>query len=163
VTSKEATKFVEQGKAVWILYRKDGEMQIDGNMIWMPVVKERVPRVDMISKADMERAVIGSELRSGHYRYNRLKQKFEVIRTIPEGMTKEEWQTDAECHGMILWSRIQCGRTRTIVRNGLERCEGNWGVPLDDKSYTIRAHRKDPFHGRSLFSFSPDERTSGGH
>jgi hypothetical protein len=182
VGTKEATRFVEQGKAVWALYRKDGEMQIDERMIWMPVVKERVPRVDMISRADVERAYIGSELRSGHYVYDRKKQKFVVIGTMPEGINKAEWAADAEaevkheknirkkfsqdieeCHGMILWSRIQCGRTRTVVRNGLERCEGKWGIPLDDKSYTIRAERKDPFEGRSLLPFSPESRTFGGH
>lgn len=54
-TRYEAEQLIETGRAEPIWKYKDRRMQIDDNCIWM-AQQVKVPRIDLISKADIERA-----------------------------------------------------------------------------------------------------------
>lgn len=154
VTSAEATEFVDCGWAVWLLKVKKSSIIPDEKRIWMPVVRERVPRVDLISRADIERAFIGSEKQSIHYAYNRTTQKFEVIKAIPEDMTEKEWLEDA---------RKEIEFEQRIRRQYKKYIEGCHDITMQFRAKLIAPFRPDPFEGRVLFSFNSDQRTCGGH
>lgn len=159
VSVAEATEFVASGWAVWILRfkRVRGEVRLNESggedQIWIRVVRERVPRVDLISRADIERSVLGSEKKSKHYRYNREKQRYEVITEVPEGYTKKQWMEDAE--NEVKFER----RIRKQYSQYIQQCHD---LTLGFRSRLVVPFQPDPFEGRTLFSFSKDERTVGG-
>lgn len=155
----EATEYVGRGWAVWILQfkRKKGEVILNEEVstkVWMPVVRERVPRVDLISRADIERSVIGSEQKSRHYKFNPVSKRFEIIKEVPEGMTEKEWIKDATDE-INFERRIRKQYTRYI-----NEC---YKVAMDARAELIVPFRPDPFEGRTLFPFNVDQRTQGGH
>jgi hypothetical protein len=159
-TSAEATEFVKEGAAVWVLKfeRKRGEVVLNdkwhGREIWRRVVRERVPRVDLISRADIERAFIGSEVRSKHFIFNKVSKKFEPIRVIPEGMTKKDWMEDA-----LKEAKFE-KRIRDQFRQYIDECHK---VTMDFRAKLIVPFQEDPFEGRTIFAFGSEQRTEGGY
>lgn len=159
VSSAEATQFVSYGWAVWILQfrRRKGEVVLNDEVekkIMMPVVRSRVPRVDLISRADIERAYIGSEKKTRHFVFNPIKQKFVRVQVVPEGMTKREWMMEAEEE--VKFER----RIRKQYQQYIDDCHQ---VTLDARFALMVPFIPDPFEGRTIFSFSPEMRTAGGH
>lgn len=157
ISVAEATEYVGRAWAVWILKfrRKKGELILNDGAItelWMPVNRERVPRVDLISRADIERATIGSERSSDHYRWNAVAKKFEVIDEVPEGMTKKEWIEDAKKE--IKFEK----RIRKQYSAYINECHE---VAMNARAALMVPFRPDPFEGRTIFSFGVDQRTPG--
>jgi len=155
VTTAEATEYVGRGWAVWILQfrRRKGEVVLNDEVstkIWMPVVRERVPRVDLISRADIERAVIGSEKKSKHFKFNSVTKRYEVIKAVPEGMSEKEWIRDALDE--INFER----RIRRQYRQYIEDCHD---VAMEARAALIRPFVPDPFEGRTIFTFGVNQRT----
>jgi hypothetical protein len=152
ITLYEADEQVGCGQAIWVLKIKRGAVIPDESQVWMPIVREKVPRIDLITKADIERCYIGSERKSKHYVFNKSKKKFVVIRTIPEGMTKKEWDEDAQ---------EEINFERRFRKQFKEYIEGCHAVTMEARAKLIVPFKPDPFDGRTLF-FTPDERTAGG-
>ena len=155
VTSWEATSFVAQGWAVWILQfkKRKGEVVLNDEVstkIWMPVVRERVPRVDLISRADIERAFIGSEKKTKHTKFNHITQRFETVKEPPEGFTAKQWATD-EAEEVNFERRI-----RRQYRKYIEECHK---VAMDARAELIVPFRPDPFEGRTIFGFGSNQQT----
>jgi hypothetical protein len=153
VSVADATEFVKSGWAVWVLKSLKRGIVVDEHKIWMPIVRSKVPRVDLISRADVERAFIGSDHQSKHYVYNRLTKRYVVIQAIPEGMTKKQWQADAEKE--IKFER----RIRKQFSQYINDCHS---VTMDSRAELMAPFKEDPFAGRVLFPFSKDQRTVGG-
>jgi hypothetical protein len=151
ITMYAADQFVESGKATRTFKLLARGLQKDENQIWMPVVRERVPRVDLISRSDMERAYIGSNQKSRHHQYNPRTKKFEVIRTVPEGLTLGQWLLKAEEE--VQFER----RIRKQYKQYIDQCHD---VTMAARSELIVPFRVDPFEGRTLFSFAKEQRTS---
>lgn len=57
-TFHDADDLVDSGKAVRIHKIKKGALKADDLQIWKPVVREKVPRIDLITRPDIERAYI---------------------------------------------------------------------------------------------------------
>lgn len=155
VSVAEATSFVAQGWAVWILQfkRKRGEVVLNDEVstkIWMPVVRERVPRVDLISRADIERATIGSDKLSQHSKFNPVTNRFEPIKEPPIGVTAKEWAEDAAEE--VNFER----RIRRQYRRYIEACHQ---VTMDARAELMAPFRPDPFEGRTIFSFGKCQQT----
>ena len=150
----EADQFVELGKAMRTFKLLVRGLVKDENQIWMPVVTPRVPRVDLISKADIERATLGSTRKSKHHQYNPRTKKFEVIRTIPHGLTLSEWLAQADEE--VKFER----RIRNQYKQYINQCHA---VTMEARAKLMVPFRRDPFEGRTLFSFVKDQRTVGGH
>ena len=144
----EATEFVTRGQAVWLLKKKSGAVVPDEN-IWMPVNRERVPRVDLVTRSDIERAYTGSERRSRHHRFDAVLQRFIRI-AAPEGVTKDDWKKDAE-EEIKFEKRIRLQYSRYI--------QDVHDLYMENRAKLIVPFRPDPFEGRCLF-FSNDQRTS---
>ena len=66
VTQRDAVELVEEGVAENVWRVKKGRIDIDLNMIWMSQQRQ-VPRVDMITKADIERAYVDETESSMEY------------------------------------------------------------------------------------------------
>lgn len=159
VSVAEATEFEARGWAVWILQfkRRKGEVVLNDEVstkIWMPVVRERVPRVDLISRADVERAYIGSERKSSHYKYFPVLKMHLVVQGAPEGKTLKEWLKEAEEEKNFE------ARIRRQFYRYIEDCHE---LTMDFRAKLLVPFQPDPFEGRVLFPFSPDQRTMGGH
>lgn len=150
ITMYAADEIVANGKAMRTFKLLARGLVKDENQVWMPVITPRVPRVDLISRADIERAFIGSTRKSKHYQYNSKTQRFEVIRTIPEGTTLGEWLLRAEEE--VQFER----RIRNQYRQYIDQCHE---VTMDARAKLIVPFRPDPFEGRTLFSFFKDQRT----
>jgi hypothetical protein len=158
VTVGEATEFVEQGRAVWILQfrRRKGEVVLNEEVstkIWLRVEEPRVPRVDMISKADVERAFIGSERKSAHYIFNPIKKKFVTVRTLPKGFTAKDWAEEAEEE-----NKFEKNHKERFIRY-IEDCHD---ISMGFRAQLMVPFSPDPFEGRVLFPFGPETRTFGG-
>lgn len=169
VSSQEATEFVSYGWAVWVLQfrRRKGEVVLNDEVdkkILMPVLKNKVPRVDMISRADIERSIIGSEKKSRHYMFNPIKKKFVRINVVPENMSKQDWLDEAAEE--VKFER----RIRKEFSQYISECHN---VTLEARAKLIVNFRDDPWAmydkkgelcaGPALFPFGPDMRTAGGH
>lgn len=155
VSVADATEFEAQGWAVWILQfkRKKGEIVLNDEVstkIWMPVVRERVPRVDMISRSDIERAYVGSEKVSAHHKYNPITRKFMVVRTVPEDKTLKEWLAEAQKEEKFE------RHIRSQFQEYIEECHS---VTLNARAELMVPFSPDPFEGRCLFPFAKDQRT----
>jgi predicted Holliday junction resolvase-like endonuclease len=142
---------------VWILrFRRDKGRVVLNNeavsSIWMPVERERVPRIDLISRADIERSIFGSERKSKHYRYNSYKKRFETV-THQVGLSKKEWQDDLKSEEQFE------RRIRKQYQQYIDECHR---VAMEARAELMAPFRPDPFEGRCLFLFH-DERTAGGH
>lgn len=153
ITLTEATESVACGQAVWLLKVKKQAVIPDEKRIWMPIVREKVPRVDLISRPDIERAVIGSERISKHYQYNPRSKRYVMIRIVPEGMTKTEWMEDAKKE--IAFEK----RIRSQYQKYIEECHK---IYMDNRAKLMVPFKPDPFEGRTLFTFANDQRTFGG-
>ena len=146
ITLHQADDLVGNGEALWVLKTENGALVQDETQIYMPR-RVRVPRVDLISRADIERAYIGSENKCRHHVYNPIKKKFVVKQTIPENMTKQQWLEDAE-------KEIQHERRiRKQYRVYIEECHK---VTMDERAKLIRPFQPDPFEGRTIFAFGPE-------
>ena len=153
-SSREVTEAVAVGQAVWILKLKKGAVIPDENQAWMAIERVKVPRVDLVSRADIERSVIGSERKSRHFMYNRILQKYVRVNVIPEGLTKAEW--DKEALDEIKFEK----RIKSQYSLYIELIHDLY---MDNRKKLIVPFREDPFKGRTLFAFAPDQRTVGGH
>ena len=112
VTKMCADEMWKNSYAQQVLKKKDGKIEPVEDMIWCKfwtTAKSKIARIDMIPKADIERAFVD------------LKKESQIL--------------IEEVNLMLLKARA------ALI------------VPF----------RRDPFEGRCLFSFSPDERTPGGH
>ena len=159
VSAADATEWVGRGWAVWILQfkRRKGEVVLNDEVstkIWMPVERSRVQRVDLISRSDVERAYIGSEKKSKHYKYNRDLKRYVSIRTIPEGMNVKQWHDD-EKQEVKFEKRI-----RSQYSDYIEEVHELY---MGFRAKLIVPFIPDPFEGRCLFSFNSDQRTVGGY
>jgi hypothetical protein len=152
ISSVEATAAVANGEAIWLLKVKK-QAVIPSNMLWMPVERVRVPRVDMVSRADMERAYTGSERPSKHWKFDKELQKYVKV-PAPEGVSKEDWEKDAQ-EEIKFEQRIQ--------KQNSEYIESVHQLYLDFRKKLFRKFTPDPFEGRSLFLDFSDQRTQGGH
>jgi hypothetical protein len=157
VTVAEATEFVGDGRAVWILrFRRDkGRVVLNDEAvcsIWMPVERERVPRIDLISRADIERSIFGSERKSKHYQYDPSKKRFESL-SQPKGMSRKDWLDDLKAEEAFE------RKIRREYANYIDECHR---VAMEARAELMAPFRPDPFEGRCLFLFH-DERTAGGH
>jgi hypothetical protein len=56
LSTNKAQEFIDQGKAIFIYGIKRHKLYIDETQILLPVEKRQTPRVDLITKADIERA-----------------------------------------------------------------------------------------------------------
>lgn len=151
-TLYQADEFVANGWAIWIVKVKKGAVIPDESRIWMPVVRERVPRIDLIAKADIERSVIGSERKSKHFVYDSSRRKFVKVGTIPDGMTRQDWMMDYQREEAF---------ERHIRKQYSQYIQECFLVAMQARKELIAPFRKDPFEGRALFNFS-DQRTAGG-
>ena len=149
ISVSDATEFVARGTAVWLLKVKKNAIIPDDGAVWMPVERERVPRVDLITRSDIERAVTGSERRSRHHRFDSVLQRF-VRLAPPDGTTKEEWRKDAE---------EEVKFERRIRKQYSFYIEEIHDMYMENRAKLIVPFRPDPFEGRCLF-FSNDQRTS---
>ena len=65
VTEEQAKIYIEQGKAFKVYKPKDkrplDDKRVDHYQIVMPVTKSQTPRVDLITKADIERAYVDGQ------------------------------------------------------------------------------------------------------
>jgi hypothetical protein len=154
ITMYAADQFVESGKATRTFKLLARGLQKDENQIWMPIVRERVPRVDLISRSDMERAYIGSNQKSRHHQYNPSTKKFEVIRTVPEGLTLGQWLLKAEEE--VQFER----RIRKQYKQYIDQCHD---VTMNARAELIVPFQRDPFEGRTIFSFGNEQRTAGSY
>ena len=137
-----AKEALANGSAMPIYKVKGDSVQIDENCIWMPIVRERVPRIDLITKADIERSVIGSERKSKFYRFNRDARRFERIMTPPEGTTLVDWLVGLD-------EEIRLERQfRKRFKQYIEEC--HW-ITLEARAELMAPFRPDPFEGRPLF------------
>jgi hypothetical protein len=156
ITFREAIDLCDSGHALWAFKTKNHEvercepdpprrnslgMPIRGALghIWRPVVVGKVPRIDLITKADIERAYVdltGTSIK-----------KIEMIHEM-----------HMEARALLFYGlRLEDGE---IVDNkdGVPHLAGNQrkvGVPIQGVPDAIN----DPQEGRCLFPFSPDERT----
>jgi len=149
ITVSTATEYVQTGRAVWLL-KKHKDAVIPDDHIWMPVLRERVPRVDLVTRSDIERAFTGSERKSRHWVYNRLSRRYVRVQTVPEGLTKAEWQREAEEE--VKFER----RIRSQYKNYIDEVHNLY---MENRAKLIVPFRPDPFEGRCLF-FSADQRTN---
>ena len=159
ISVSEATEYEQDGRAVWILkfIRRKGEVILNPdqtfNAVWMPIVRERVPRVDLITRADIERGYIGSEKRSKHWIFNQTLKKFVRVGTIPEGMTKQEWIKDG-FEEEAFERKIRRQYEQYINECGKLLIEGRRKILT-----TYWPEPFDPFRGQPIFVFGPDNRT----
>lgn len=145
---KDAYTLVVDQQAIW-LWKSDpdrkGYALQDQTQIYLSKRRERVPRVDLPVKADIERAYIGSERKSEHDYYDPIRQKYVIRRTIPEGMTTKSWAEHGQ-EEVAYEARIRKQNQRYI--------EGCHKVTVEARKELIVAPRDDPFEGRTLFSFT---------
>lgn len=166
VSAYAAQQLVSNGNAMCVFKLLARGLVKDENQIWMPA-QGRVPRVDLISRADIERAFIGSEKKSKHFKFNRITNRFDVV-AAPEGITRFEWEKQAEdevrferrirqqykkyideCHKVTMGARAAL--TKTLILS----------TPWEEGLHTWFS--EDPHDGRTIFAFGPDMRTWGGH
>ena len=159
ITLSEANDFYEVGKAMKIFRIENSIILRDESLIWMPVTRERVPRVDLFSRADIERAFIGSSNPEENYRFNKEKRKYVPTASrelalwrdnVRAGIEFEQkfrrkFENDLEeWHKMYLAERVKLIRYWDSLEDTWERTTGK---------------RVDPFDGRQLLAFGPDQRT----
>jgi len=151
ITYYRADEAVASGKAMRTFKLLARGIVKDENQIWMPIVRERVPRVDLISRADIERAYIGSEKKSKHFKFNRITNRYEVVQA-PEGITVMEWSMRAEEE--VRFER----KIRKQFKQYIADCHA---VTMNARAALIVPFREDPFEGRTIFAFGPEQQTSG--
>lgn len=96
VTLIEAQHQVAIGKAQYFCKKKDGDVLLLNaaddehrcEAVIVHVERRQTPRIDLITAADVERAVLGSGRKSEAYRWAEKKRKFEA--TLPENATQEQ-------------------------------------------------------------------------
>ena len=100
ITISEAQHFVACGKAQYLCRRKNGRVWLLNNAnsdskchaVVAHVERGQTPRVDMITAADMQRAVIGSERKILAFTFNRDSQQFEpAMPKNPTEAQKKAW------------------------------------------------------------------------
>lgn len=148
----DADTAVANGKAMRIFKLLARGVVKDEKRVWMPIVRERVPRVDLISRPDIERAYVGSDRKSPFYVYNRDLKRFIRIQNPPEGMSKAEW---------LEKMKEEVNFERRIRRQYSDYIENVHKMHMDFRSKLIVPFKPDPFEGRCLF-FVSNQRTEGG-
>jgi hypothetical protein len=157
ITFREAIDLCDSGHALWAFKIKNHEVErcepdpprrnalgspIRGALghIWRPVVVGKVPRIDLITKADIERAYInltGASIK-----------KIELIHEM-----------HMEARALLFYGlRLEDGEV-VDNKDGVPHLVGNQrkiGVPIQGCPEAIN----DPCEGRCLFPFTPDERTA---
>lgn len=149
ITYYEADEAVANGKAMRIFKLTAKGIVKDETRVWMPVVREKVPRVDLISRPDIERAYVGSERKSKFYRFDPRTKRFVRIQEPPIGFSKTEWiemQVEEETF------------ERRIRQQYAKYIEDIHEMYMGFRARLITPFKPDPFEGRSLFFF-PDQRT----
>lgn len=177
VTYYQADEFIDTASAMRIVRSKNGRIIKDEDRIWLPIVRGKVPRIDLTTRADIERAYCGSERKSKSYIYNVRTHKFEfnievVLNDWVEGTTEETWvnylmsqeKMEAEAVGAAIVEReaedVFENRIRKQYRKYIELCHR---TAMDFRAKLIVPFREDPFDGRTILTFGPDMRTLGGH
>jgi hypothetical protein len=172
VTYYRADEFISIGKALRIVRYKNGRVIKDEDRIWLPVVREKVPRIDLVTAADIQRANYGSERQSNVYIYNPRKKKFEFhINFIFDGISEENFVADSLAEEKA-WAEAVCAaiterededkferRIRKQYREYIQYCHE---IAMTFRKKLIVPFQPDPFHGRTLFTFGRDQRTVGG-
>ena len=163
ITLSEANDFYEVGKAMRVFRIERGVVIRDESLIWMPVTRERVPRVDLFAKADIERAFVGSPRKVQSHRYNREKGKYEPSESRLLARWREEARAEVEFEqkfrkkfvdDLEAWHRMYLAeRAKWVV----------YWDDVEDVWERTTGRRDDPFVGRQLLAFGPDQRTVGGH
>ena len=165
VSTYTAKDLLANGNAMctWKLLVKG--LEPDDNQIWMPA-QGRVPRIDLISRADIERAYIGSDRKSKHYKFNRITNRFDIVAEPPEGMSKQEWILEGE-------KEIQDERKlRKRFRDYINECHEvtmtaraaitvPWIIEKDAWKKGIKDRfTGDEFDGRTIMGFGPDMKST---
>lgn len=96
ITISEAQHFVACGKAQYLCRRKNGRVWLLNNAdsdskchaVVAHVERGQTPRVDMITAADIQRAVIGSERKILAFVYNPKLRRWEA--TLPKNPTEDQ-------------------------------------------------------------------------
>jgi hypothetical protein len=146
VTDLEAVDFLAQGKALPI-FKPSGSSpvslnDIDDTQIIMLSDRPRTPRVDLVPRADMERA------------YNKLGDPF--FRSSAETLEEARKELDLKCAdpSYRLIEEIQL-----MILEEREKLM----VPFQDDPDAMYDSTGILLPGRILFPFGPDQRTEGGH
>ena len=159
ITFREAIDLCDSGHALWAFKKKDGKVlrcepdpprrnalgPLRGALghIWRPVVVGRVPRIDLITKADIERAYV-----------NKVPSSIKKIEMIHE--------MHMEARALMFYGlTIEDGQ---VIENkdGVPHLVGNQRK-VGSRAYGAPEFIDDPMAGRCLFQFTADERTAGGH
>jgi len=160
ITFREAIDLCDSGHALWAYKTKSSEVlrcepdpprrnalgtPLRGALghIWRPVVVGRVPRIDLITKADIERAYINAVGAS--------IKKIEMIHEM-----------HMEARALLFYGlTVEDGQ---VIENkdGAPHLVGNQRK-VGSRAYGAPESINDPMEGRCLFSFTADERTAGGH
>jgi hypothetical protein len=166
ITLWEADEYHQIGKAFQVLMLTRGALVRDESLIWMPVTRERVPRVDLISRPDIERAFIGSDKLSKHFFYNATKKRYEPVGK-PAGAVQHDWLMEARAE--IEFEQKFRKRFQSMIdewHNMYMTERAKWIVDwstVEAKWQEANGSKDDPFLGRQLLAFGPDQRTWGGH
>lgn len=105
----------------------------------------KVPRIDLISAADIERAYLEDPKSSTARRYKR------YIEEIHEFYMRNRFN---------LFAPEVASELHKLYKSGITKKED---VEAQANAVKSAGYREDPTGGRILFPFSPDERTQGGH
>lgn len=165
VTFREAIDLCDGGYALWaykIKSRQVGKCEPDPprrnhrgapirgalGHIWRPVVVGRVPRIDLITKADIERAYVTDHRTHVVHNGANSGTSFEVQRG-----NRKYANPSIEKIETIHFMHMQA---RALLFHGVQLEGGKYksGAPIGID---------DPCEGRCLFPFTADERTTGGH
>ena len=177
ITYYQADQFIEVAAAMRIVRYKNGRIIKDEDRIWLPIVRGKVPRIDLTTRADIERAYCGSERKSKSYVYNPLTRKFEfnieiALEAWVEGGTEDQWveyllareKTEAEAVSAAVVEREAEDhfekRIRKQYRKYIEDCHN---LAMDFRARLFVPFQEDPFDGRTILTFGPDMRTPGGY
>ena len=163
ISNYEADQFVALGKAMRTFKLLARGLVRDENRIWMDVVRSKVPRVDLISRSDVERAYTGSNKRSQFRRYSPISQRYELI--VPRNKT---------IGSQLLLEAQETKKEKRIQKQYKEYIEGVHDLYMNFRAKLIvpfKPHPDDlfkdddhlPYPGRTLFSFGPDMKTKGGY
>jgi hypothetical protein len=140
-TEAKDIKDVGGGKIVWTLNIHEQRMEIEHKCIWK-AQQVKVPRIDLISTADIERAFLPkAKLKNLMLRFNPKPSDKDIEEAYgadnPHARKQYQHYID-EIHELYMRNR------RELIRE----------VPAD---------WVDPSEGRLLFPFPTDDRTKGGH
>lgn len=137
-TEAKDIKDVGGAKIVWSFNRREQRMEIDHKSIWK-AQQVKVPRVDLISTADIERAYL-----------SKAQLKNLLLRFVPK---PSEEEIEKAYNSDNPHARKQYQRYIDEIHE----------LYMKNRQKLIVPFVEDPSEGRLLFPFPPDERTKGGH